>query len=162
MKISGGFTFFQAISDYAPKKIAHVGGMLRLFTAQPLHAGWAAVARVVLGLLLCNHGLAMFDPQGMEGMAGYLGKMGFPAPLLFAYLAKGSEFFGGLLLAIGLGTRLASLFLAITMGVALFHAHHGDLLGEGELAGVYLLIAIHYLLAGAGPWSVDALIHRQR
>lgn len=49
--------------------------------------------------------------------------LGLPAPELMVSLAAGAEFFGGMLLIIGLATRLISIPLSITMLVAAFTVH---------------------------------------
>lgn len=49
--------------------------------------------------------------------------LGLPMPELMVALAAGSEFFGGILLVLGLGTRLISLPLMFTMLVAAFTVH---------------------------------------
>lgn len=49
--------------------------------------------------------------------------LGLPFPELMVALAAGTEFFGGALLIIGLGTRLVAIPLAFTMFVAAFSVH---------------------------------------
>ena len=75
-------------------------------------------------------------------------------------LAIGSEFFCSLLLIGGLLTRFALVPLIITMLVAVFQAHSGDILGDGEMAFLYLAIYISLLLKGAGAYSVDAFVFK--
>jgi putative oxidoreductase len=72
-------------------------------------------------------------------------------------LAVFAEFFCSILLIIGLWTRLAAVFLIITMAVAFFLAHGGKLTGQGngELAFIYLGGFVTLLIAGAGKYSVD-------
>src|ERR1700686_3017576 len=53
---------------------------------------------------------------------------GFPS--YFAYLAGGMEFFGGILLILGLVTRIAGLLLAVEMGVAVWK---GNLPNSGAI-----------------------------
>jgi len=61
-----------------------------------------------------------------EGFVGRVGGMGFPAPLLFAWLAAFAEFAGGILIAIGLLTRPISLLVFLHFVVVVFVAHAGD------------------------------------
>lgn len=49
--------------------------------------------------------------------------LGLPAPLLLAWLAALTEFFGGVALLLGLGVRLAAIPLLVTMAVAAVSAH---------------------------------------
>lgn len=134
-----------------------------LFTARPLWPAGFSLVRLAVGALIMPHGLSVFDVEKISGMAKWLGDdLHMPAPLLLAYLAKGAEFFGGLLLALGLGTRVAAVFLIVTMAVAVLGAHADDILGEGENALLYLLLFFSFLLMGPGPWSLDHWLENRR
>ena len=61
--------------------------------------------------------------SAIESTAGYFEYLGVPAPELMAYLAGGTEFIGGWLILLGLGTRLVALPLMMTMAVAAVTAH---------------------------------------
>lgn len=87
--------------------------------------------------------------------------MGFPLPALFAWAAALSELGGGLLLAIGLLTRPAALTVLITMLVAAFVRNAGAPFGDRELALLYGIAALLFLLAGAGRYSLDAQLRRK-
>ena len=80
--------------------------------------------RVAVGLMMAfGHWLAKVPPAaGFEAV----GSLGFRSPAVFAWAAGLSEFVGGLLIVAGLFTRPASLFLAVSMGVALFLKHGAD------------------------------------
>ena len=120
-----------------------------------------ALLRVYAGLAMAlTHGLAKLRNPDMiiEGTRG----MGFPAPTLFGWMAILAEFGGGLLLALGLLTRPAAFFIAVTMGVAAFVRQAGDPFTEREAAMLYLVVALLYLIAGPGRLSVDALVHQRR
>jgi len=104
----------------------------KLISLNPFAIDALSIIRAFAGILILLHGKMVFDSQIMQGMGESLSKdMGLPFPLLMAYLAKGSEFFGGLFFALGLLTRFVSVPLVITMAVAAFVAHHGQVTGEG-------------------------------
>lgn len=118
------------------------------------------VARVVGGLALAlAHGRGKVPPS--DGFIGRVGEMGFFAPELFAWLAATAEFGGGLLLALGLLTRPAALLVTGQMAVVALVAHAGDPFGDRERAVLFGAIAVLCLLAGAGRYSLDALIRRR-
>lgn len=83
-----------------------------------------------------------------------------PVPGVLQFLAALSEFGGGVAFLLGLLTPLAAAGVTATMAVAVFfHVSKGDGFIQGyELAAVYLVCAIFFLLAGPGRYSVDAMI----
>lgn len=118
------------------------------------------VLRVFAGLALAlAHGLGKVPPS--EGFVGMVDGLGFPAPTLFAWASGFAELVCGLLLAVGLLTRPAAFFIAVNMTVAVLFAHAGDAFGEREKALLFGVIALTFLLTGAGRYSVDALLRRR-
>lgn len=65
----------------------------------------------------------------IDRTASFFQSLEIPLPMLNAYAAGMTECFGGLLLLIGLGTRLVSIPLIFTMLVAYATAHRTELLG---------------------------------
>jgi putative oxidoreductase len=123
---------------------------------QPLTQNYILIIRVVMGMLFIYHGRELFDVKAMEGFAAWLDKdLHFPLPLLMAYLRTGAEFFGGIMLIIGLFTRLASFLICFTMLVAGFIVDKGDFFGEGEMPFAYAAILFTIFLAGPGKLSLD-------
>lgn len=112
----------------------------------------------------------------IEGVAS----LGFPLPALFAWAAALAELLGGLLVALGVGTRVAASFAAVTMFVAAFFRHHAlDRLlvavgmrqaseetvrswGNPELALLYLLVFTTLVLTGGGRFSLDRVLPGRR
>jgi putative oxidoreductase len=112
-----------------------------------------AVLRIVTALLFLQHGTMKFfqfpAPMPMEievfslmGLAGFL------------------EFFGSLLLLVGLFTRPVAFVLSGFMAVAYFMAHAPQgfypIVNQGELAVLYCFVFLYFVFAGAGAWSIDA------
>ena len=123
---------------------------------QPLTQNYIVIIRVVIGMLFIYHGRELFDVKAMAGFAAWLDKdLHFPLPLLMAYLRTGAEFFGGIMLILGLFTRLASFLICFTMLVAGFVVDKGDFFGEGEMPFAYAAILFTIFLAGPGKLSLD-------
>ena len=123
--------------------------------------------RVMAGIVFAYHGagklFGAFGGPGITGFSGYLGSLGIPFPLINAWLAAGTEFFGGLALIAGIGVRWASIPLTVTMLVAsfvvngkAFAATNGGLEYSLTLAVVSAALG----LLGAGRFSLAALVRR--
>jgi putative oxidoreductase len=112
-------------------------------------------------LLIANHGWSKlisafkFIVHGepwrfIDGVAN----LGFPVPAFFAIAAALTESVGSVLIILGLFTRYAAAFVAITMSVAAFRHLTSDF--RYELAAMHLLVALALILMGAGRYSLDA------
>ncbi|NHN39830.1 DoxX family protein [Pseudomaricurvus alcaniphilus] len=122
--------------------------------------------RLAAGVIFSAHGaqklFGWFGGYGLEGTAGWMASIGLAPGTLFAALAGGAEFFGGLLLIVGLLVRPAALVLAFTMLVALFWVHfeNGLFMSNNgyEFALALLAVSVALLLRGAGSFSADRLL----
>lgn len=111
-----------------------------------------AVFRILIGLLFMQHGaqklFGIFTENGSQPLFSLMGLAGI------------IEFFGGLLIVLGLFTGVASALSAVTMIAAFFIAHFTianpiPIVNRGELALVYLCAFIFILLMGGGAYSLD-------
>lgn len=115
------------------------------------------IFRVCIGLTMAfAHGLGKMPPP--EQLVTGVESMGFPLPVLFAWAASLSEFLGGVLLAVGILTRLSAAFLGITMAVAAFVAHAQDPFQTKEMALLYLFSCVLLLLTGPGKYSLSRFL----
>jgi putative oxidoreductase len=126
-------------------------------------SAWApqvrALLRIVAGLMFLLHGtqklFAFPDPsQAMPHLP----------PLMLA--AAIIELVCGALIAIGLLTRYAAFLASGEMAVAYFKQHApGNFwpsMNHGELAVLYCFVFLYFAFAGAGAWSVDGAIGKNR
>jgi putative oxidoreductase len=122
------------------------------------------LARITVGLVFVTTGWGKL--HSIPDVTSFFTDLGIPAPGFNARLTAGTEFFGGLLVLLGLGTRLASLPLAFTMVIAIVTAKRATIDGPTALVGLeewsYLVLLLWIALAGAGRLSLDALIARLR
>jgi putative oxidoreductase len=101
----------------------------------------------------------------LDKVTGFFTELHIPFPHANAVFVATVELVGGLLLVIGLGTRIAALFLTATMSVAFATAIVPnsesvlDLFSTIELT--YLAIFIWLIVSGAGRASIDHLIARR-
>ncbi|MDO1446958.1 DoxX family protein [Rhodocytophaga aerolata] len=131
----------------------------QFFTSAPFWLNGLVLVRIFTGMLIMKYGKVLFSSSEMQGQFDFFENViKFPAPYFLAYLAKGTEFFGGLFLALGLFTRLASLMLATTMFVATFIANNGKFWSDAEVSFMYMLLFLVFFFAGPGKWSLDYLL----
>lgn len=127
--------------------------------------GWLPplFARLVVGWVFLWTGWAKLNnlPQITQNFAEW----GIPFPSVMTPFVSGVEFLGGLLLLLGLFTRIAATPLVIVMVVAIIAAKLGQidsletLLGFEEVA--YMALFGWLAVAGPGPVSLDHLLQKQ-
>ena len=122
------------------------------------------LARLTVGAVFIGTGWGKL--HNIDQTAEYFASLHIPAAAFQARLAAGTEFFGGILVLLGLGARLASLPLAFTMVVAILTAKRAEIDGVTTLLGFeewsYIVFFVWIALAGPGPLSLDALIRKMR
>ena len=118
------------------------------------------LARLTLGVLFVGTGWGKL--HSLPDLTQFFTDLHIPAPGFQARVVAGTEFLGGLMLLLGLGARLASLPLAITMVVAILTAKRAEIDGVSALFGFeewsYLVMFLWIAVAGSGPLSLDRLI----
>ena len=121
-------------------------------------SAWAprllSVMRIIIGFLFLWHGsqkLFNFPPSPTPGPGG-----------AFMLFAGSLEFFGGLLIMIGLFTRPVAFILSGMAAFAYFLGHWPrnffPLLNNGDAAVLYSFIFLYLFGAGGGAWSVDRML----
>jgi len=127
------------------------------------------LTRLVVGQVFYQTGAGKLG--NIEGVTSFFSSLGIPFPGLNAHFVSRVEYYGGILLILGLATRIASLLLASTMVVALLTADREAFLaalsGSGDagltdVAPVVLLLFLSWLiLHGPGVVSLDAVVVRK-
>ena len=86
--------------------------------------------------------------------------------LFSLYGAAGTiELIGGVLLLLGLFTRPVAFIVSGEMAVAYFHSHAPQgffpILNRGDLAILFCFVFLYLACAGAGPYSLDAMMRKK-
>lgn len=147
-------------------------------------SGWTILVRLLVGLVV-------FFPEGIQKLifpdilgASRFARIGIPFPDLMGPFVGVVELVCGALIIVGLFTRLAAIPLTIIMIVALISTKLPILLGHDvgifhlsadiKRLGIWsmlhesradlamLLGSIYLLIEGAGAWSLDAMLARDR
>jgi putative oxidoreductase len=117
-----------------------------------------SVLRIIVGLLFIEHGTSKFFafPSG--------GETGTVALFSLIGLSGVLELLGGVLLTLGLFTRITAFILSGEMAFAYFIEHAPSsffpLLNHGEPAVFYCFLFLYVAAAGPGPWSIDRAVRR--
>ena len=135
---------------------------MRTLALSPLNrlAGLAPlVVRVIVGVIMAAHGWQKLA-GGPANFGGFLAQLGVPLPTLMAWVVTLVELVGGVLLIVGLLSRLAALLLTIDLVVAilLVKVNVGLIAPPQQGAGAELdlaLIAGFLVILFAGPGSVS-------
>jgi putative oxidoreductase len=114
-----------------------------------------ALLRIIAGLLFAMHGsqklLGFPDGGPQVPLASLMGAAGV------------IELVGGLLIAVGLFTRVAAFLASGEMAVAYFMAHFPQsplpIVNKGEAAVLFCFVFLYIAAHGAGIWSLDSLRH---
>jgi len=146
------------------------GGIMRQFAHLNDHVPPSVLLiRIALGGIFLSEGLQKFLFSEQLGV-GRFAKIGIPFPEILAPFVATFEITCGLLVLIGLLTRIASLPLATIMCVAiattkiplLAKSGFWVMAHESRTDFALLLSSTFLLLNGAGKYSLDAIIARKR
>lgn len=122
------------------------------------------ILRLVVGLTFFIHGVVKFQ-GGIENIAGWFSTLGLPGFL--AYIVAMIELVGGIVLILGLGTRIVSAFFIVIMLGAIFTAKlSSGFLGNGQMAGyeldvLLMAMSAYLLLNGSTMYSFDSLLSKK-
>ena len=121
--------------------------------------------RIITGLIFISEGIQKYLIVSMLGPS-YFKEIGFGHPMFWAYFAGAFEISCGLLILIGLLTRLASFPLLAIMVTAFFTTKLPLLVDKGFLTFAHeyridfslTLLLILLIIYGGGKWSADLKI----
>ncbi|WP_273851753.1 DoxX family protein [Guptibacillus spartinae] len=112
------------------------------------------VLRLALGLIFTVHGFDKFA-GGIENTAGFFESIGISGGL--AYVVATIELIGGILMILGLGTRVVAAFFIVVMLGAIVTVKSGTgFIGGYELDLALLGMSLALLISGGGTISVDS------
>jgi putative oxidoreductase len=129
-----------------------------------LQSPFLLLVRVYWGWQLAQNGWAKL--HSLPKVTEFFSSLGLPAPHATATFVSSFEFICGILLALGLLSRIAALGLAIDMFTAYWTADHEALLAfisdpdkfQNAASFIYLLVGLLILIFGAGKISLDHLL----
>ncbi len=129
-----------------------------------LESPFLLIVRLYWGCQFMQTGWGKLGDLGK--VTNYFTSLGIPAPALNACFISGLEFAGGILLAIGLGSRIVAFLLAADMAVAYYAGDHDALLSffsdpdkfYAAAPFTFLVASLIILIFGPGKQALDAVI----
>ncbi len=119
-----------------------------------------ALVRIAVGAIFVRHGAAkvLGGPATWQWLGQQMNVFGITfLPIFWGLCSTAAELLGGIALIIGFGTRIAALFIAFNMVVALLmHIQKGDSIDVTEYPLLLLICAVAFVIAGAGKFALDA------
>ena len=117
-----------------------------------------SILRIITALLFMEHGLMKIAHFPAE-------QPGLPSPLTPLLIAAAIiEIAGGLMLTIGLFTRIVAFVCAGEMAAAYFMAHLPKsvwpAVNGGDTAIMFCFVFLYLVFAGPGEWSLDAQLRK--
>lgn len=140
------------------------------------------IIRITVGVVFVSEGIQKLLFPAIRG-AGRFAGFGYPAPDLVATIVAVVEIVAGLLVLFGFLTRIAAILLIIDMSTAILTTKVPILFGhelwlfalrDTDIPGIWgflhefrtdfamLAGSLYLLIVGAGDWSLDAYLQRQR
>jgi putative oxidoreductase len=125
--------------------------------------------RIALGAILIPHGMqklfGAFGGGGLDGTAALFTRLGYSPGMFWGTLVGFTEFFGGILLVIGLFTRFAAAAVVIFMiNAIIFTSKTGGFFWTNrgsEFSILIFFVALFFLIRGSGNYSVDEKLGKE-
>jgi putative oxidoreductase len=135
--------------------------MKMLFSTSPILLPQSlALLRILLGLFLIYHGKEVFQADLMEQYTTW-DDFKSPQSQWLPYLGKSAEFVAGILLLIGLLTRVGGVICAATFLYITFYVGQGKFWYEDQHPFLFALLGLFFVFAGPGVWSVDGVMEKK-
>ena len=134
--------------------------MKKFFSTQPIwYDGGLFVVRLILGIFMTYHGWEIFDKVKMNEYAAW---DTFKNQAFMAYLGKGAELVGGIMLIFGWWTRLAALIVIFTMAYIAFFVGNGIIWYNDQHPFLFVLLGLVFIFTGPGRYSIDAMLESKK
>ena len=132
--------------------------MNKLLSSSPLwYTAGLTLIRCFIGIFLIIHGSEIFDAEKMKG---YIGWDIFKTSSTLPYIGKAAELIAGILLLLGLFTRLACLIIIGTFIYITFFVGKGKFWMDDQHPFLFVMLASVFFFTGAGKISLDNRLFR--
>jgi putative oxidoreductase len=133
--------------------------MNKFFSTKPImHDAGITAVRVITGIFLIYHGFEILDADKIKEYGTWDAFKNNANPMLMPYIGKGAELLSGVLLALGLFTRVGCVIAAGTMLYIAFFVGHGKIWYEDQYSFLFAVLAFVLFCTGPCCWSLDKLL----
>jgi len=137
--------------------------MKRLFSPLPLwQSNGIALMRIVVGGFLIYHGFEMFDTPAMNEYFKWDMFRGSSLAKFSVYGGKVAELLSGILLVLGLLTRIACIIVICTLSYIAFFVGNGKIWYEDQYPFLFVVIGFVFIFTGPGSFSLDNVIFKNK
>lgn len=134
--------------------------MNKLLSSQPVwHKQGMGLIRIIIGLFLIYHGKEVFDAAQMKE---YTGWDNFKTATFLPYLGKGSEFVCGVLLCLGMFTRITSIIIIGTFLYISFFVGSGKIWYDDQYPFMFVLMGFVFIFSGPGSFAFDNILSEKK
>jgi putative oxidoreductase len=145
------------------RNLVAINLMKRFFSPLPLwQDNGLALIRIVTGGFLIYHGCEMFDTPAMNEYFKWDMFKDSSNARIFVYSGKAAEFVSGILLVLGLFTRIACIIVICTLGYIAFFVGHGKIWYEDQYPFLFVVIGFIFIFTGPGAFSLDNVILKNK
>jgi uncharacterized membrane protein YphA (DoxX/SURF4 family) len=137
--------------------------MSKFLSSSPIWQSFAiAIVRIVLGVFLVYHGWEIFDEAKMNEYLRWDAFKKSSGGTFLVYSGKAAELIAGILLIIGLFTRIASLLVIGVMLYISFALGNGIIWYNDQHPFMFVLFGFLFLFIGPGSFSLDHLLFQKQ
>ena len=134
--------------------------MKKIFSASPVwQNNGLFLIRIIAGFLLIWHGWEIFNAEKMKG---YVSWDMFKTKSFLPYFGKATELAGGVLLFLGLFTRIGCLLLIGAFAYITFFVGKGKFWMDDQHPFLFVLIAMLFIFTGPGVLALDNLLFKKK
>jgi putative oxidoreductase len=136
--------------------------MKRFFSPAPLwQTTGLTLIRLIVGFFMMYHGYEIFNEKIMNGYLQWDMFKNSSTAKTMVYIGKATELIGGILLFLGLFTRIACFMIMVIMSYIAFFVGHGKIWYQDQNPFLLALFALLFFFTGPGNFSLDKLIFKK-
>lgn len=118
-----------------------------------------AFLRIVIAVFLIIHGKEVFDAEKMQE---YTKWDTFKTSSIMPYIGKAAEFIAGVLLLLGLFTRLACILTIGTFAYITFFIGNGKFWMDDQHPFMFVLFGLLFFFTGPGAMGLDRIVFKKK